>query len=226
MATGMGAYEAAIAQRKAALFATALSGAADVAEVGLGAGPNLRYYGAAGVRGVVGVEPNEFMAPYATAAATSAGVPLRLLRGVAEALPLPDASCDAVVTTLVMCTVAEPASALAEIARVLRPGGAFVFIEHVAADATAAPVLAAAQRALDPLQQLLAGGCHLTRATGDLIAARCADTSGALRTAAATKQPPKKAPPLLFASLRMERFDAADAWPITPHVAGVARKAA
>lgn len=101
MAHGMADYEAAIAPRKAALLAR-LGGAADVAEVGLGAGPNLRYY----ARGtaVVGVEPNEAMAQYARQAADAADVALDLRAGVAEALPLADASVDAVVATLLLCT--------------------------------------------------------------------------------------------------------------------------
>jgi ubiquinone/menaquinone biosynthesis C-methylase UbiE len=55
------------------------------------------------------------------------------LRGRGEALPLDDASVDAVVATLVLCTVEKPAAVLSEVARVLRPGGRFVFVEHVAA---------------------------------------------------------------------------------------------
>ncbi len=226
MATSMGGYEGAIAARKAALFASVFGGAGaekqqqlDVVEVGVGAGPNLRFYPSGSrVRSVTGVEPNEYMAPYAQAAAASAGVPLSLSLGYAEALPLPDACADVVVTTLVLCTVRDAGAALAEVARVLRPGGAYVFIEHVAADASRAPVLAAAQRLLDPAQQLLAGGCHLTRATGALIRSRCGGDGAASAAAAAAASP-------LFASLSMEAFDAADAWPITPHVAGVARKA-
>jgi SAM-dependent methyltransferase len=283
MATSMGGYEAAIAARKAALFARVFGGGGgangagaadgnaaqqlDVVEVGVGAGPNLRFYpSGGGVRSVTGVEPNEFMvrtsmtllhrsrrpapslpadvrvccvcarparcsvsrqAPYAQAAAAAAGVPLSLRRGYAEALPLPDACADVVVTTLVLCTVRDPAAALAEVARVLRPGGAYLFIEHVAADASHAPVLAAAQRLLDPAQQLLAGGCHLTRATGALIRDRCAaaSSSGGGGGDDGASIASSSSFPKLFASLSMDAFDAADAWPITPHVAGVARKA-
>ena len=203
MSEGMAEYEAAIAPRKAALFAK-LAGAVDIAEVGLGAGPNLRYY-PRGVTTVVGIEPNEYMDAFASRAAAAAGVALQVRRGVAEALPLADGSVDAVVATLVLCTVRDPAAALREIARVLRPGGCYVFVEHVAADAAAAPLLALSQRALDPAQQLLAGGCHLTRDTGGLITRACGDGG-------------------LFETLELERFDAPRAWPITPHVAGIARK--
>ena len=203
MSEGMADYEAAISPRKAALFAK-LAGAADVAEVGLGAGPNLRFY-PPGVSTVVGIEPNEYMDAFASRNADAAGVALDVRRGVAEALPLADCSVDAVVATLVLCTVRDPAAALREFARVLRPGGAYLFVEHVAADADAAPVLALAQRALDPAQQLLAGGCHLARDTGALIRG-CTGEAG------------------LFDTLELEAFDAPRAWPITPHIAGVARK--
>ena len=210
MSAGMADYEAAIRPRKAALFAQ-LAGAADIAEVGLGAGPNLQFFPRS--TRVVGVEPNEFMDAPATRAAEAAGVVLTVRRGVAEALPLEDASVDAVVATLVLCTVRDPAAALREIARVLRPGGRYVFIEHCAADAATAPLLALSQRALDPAQQVLAGGCHLTRDTGGLIRA-CSGAAG------------QQALPRLFQSLDIEAFDAPRAWPITPHVAGTARKAA
>ena len=212
MSSGMADYEAAIRPRKAALFAQ-LAGATDIAEVGLGAGPNLQFYPRSSR--VLGVEPNEFMDAPATRAAKAAGVALQVCRGVAEALPLEDASVDAVVATLVLCTVRDPAAALREIARVLRPGGRYVFIEHVAADVAAAPLLALSQRVLDPAQLLLAGGCHLTRDTGGLI--RACSGLGAGQQALI---------PRLFDSLEIEAFNAPRAWPITPHVAGTARKAA
>ena len=104
MATEMGDYEAAMAARKAALFAQLPPSATRIAEVGLGAGPNLRYYPKKSVKEIVAIEPNEFMRPYALNAAAAADVALTWLPGVAEALPLPDASVDAVVTTLVLCT--------------------------------------------------------------------------------------------------------------------------
>jgi SAM-dependent methyltransferase len=82
---------------------------------------------------------------------------------VAEALPLPTSSADVVVCTLTLCSVLDPAAAVAEIRRVLKPGGSFVFVEHVLSEDDDA--LRAQQVALDGLQAKLADGCHLNRRT-------------------------------------------------------------
>jgi ubiquinone/menaquinone biosynthesis C-methylase UbiE len=86
-----------------------------------------------------------------------------------EHLGFPDDSFDAVVCSLVLCSVRDQGAVLREIRRVLTPGGQFVFIEHVAA--TDRPRRLFGQRALQPLWRLLAGNCHLTRYTDDAIAA-------------------------------------------------------
>ena len=123
---------------------------------------------------IVGVDPNDAMEKYARAAFESARAKgastadgaakntLRVARGVAEALPLPTSSADAVVCTLTLCSVLDPEAAVAEIRRVLKPGGSFVFVEHVLSDDAA---LRAQQLALDGLQAKLADGCHLNRQT-------------------------------------------------------------
>jgi ubiquinone/menaquinone biosynthesis C-methylase UbiE len=85
----------------------------------------------------------------------------------AERLPFPDESFDAVVGTLVLCSVPDPAACLAEVHRVLRPGGRLVFVEHVAA--TDRDRLHRWQQRLEPLWKRVAGGCHLTRPTEQLI---------------------------------------------------------
>lgn len=86
---------------------------------------------------------------------------------VGEAIPLNDASVDAVVGTLVLCSVKEVGQTLQEVKRVLKPGGLYLFVEHVAAkDGT---ILRLLQSALDPLQQTVADGCHLSRDTGKEI---------------------------------------------------------
>ncbi|KAJ6801197.1 methyltransferase-like protein 7A [Iris pallida] len=86
---------------------------------------------------------------------------------VGEALPIEDNSVDAVIGTLVLCSVKDVGVALREVRRVLKPGGLYLFIEHVAA--REGSLLRLMQSILDPLQQLLSDGCHLTRETGSLI---------------------------------------------------------
>ncbi len=103
MADTMASYEAAIAARKAALFARLPPSTRRVAEIGLGTGPNLQYYPRS-VAEVIGIEPNEYMESYARQAAQAADVALEIRAGKAERLPLEDCSVDAVVTTLVLCT--------------------------------------------------------------------------------------------------------------------------
>ncbi|PRQ40756.1 putative phosphatidylethanolamine N-methyltransferase [Rosa chinensis] len=168
--TGMQSYEEEIAGYKSELFAKLKGKAEQVLEIGIGTGPNLRYYGADdGVR-VFGVDPNKKMERYAKAAAVAAGLPLsnfEFIQAVGEAIPLDDASVDAVVGTLVLCSVKDVNKTLKEIKRVLRPGGLYLFVEHVAAkDGTALRFI---QSVLDPLQQTLADGCHFTRETGTNI---------------------------------------------------------
>src|SRR5260370_26664800 len=85
----------------------------------------------------------------------------------ASSLPFPAASFDAVVSTLVLCSVPDPESALGEIARVLRPGGRFIFLEHVAAEDR--PERFKWQRRIEPLSRRVLGNCHLTRRTGGAI---------------------------------------------------------
>ena len=136
----------------------------DVLEIGAGTGANLAHYPPA-VRRLVLAEPD-------------AGMRNRLKRKVgeredvtvvdatAEAIPLPDRAFDVVVSTLVLCSVESPGRSLAEVWRVLRPGGCLLFLEHVAADF---PGRLRWQRLLEPGWRLMAGNCHLTRRTEDAI---------------------------------------------------------
>jgi ubiquinone/menaquinone biosynthesis C-methylase UbiE len=136
-----------------------------VLEVGAGTGANVPLYPGA-VASLVLAEPDPHMLgrlrPRAPAHA-------ELFAASVEELPLPDASFDAVVATLLLCSVPEPSRALAEIRRVLRPGGVFVFLEHVAAP-DGSPRLAWQHR-IEPLWKRIAGNCHLTRPTGDTLRA-------------------------------------------------------
>jgi ubiquinone/menaquinone biosynthesis C-methylase UbiE len=126
-----------------------------VLELGPGAGGNLRHY-APDVRWI-GVEPDARHRAQVRSAAARHGRRAQLLPGRAERLDLADASADAVVATYVLCSVADPAAALAELFRVLRPGGRYVFAEHVAAPA--GTWLRRAQRGYAVAWRLLGGQC-------------------------------------------------------------------
>jgi SAM-dependent methyltransferase len=102
-----------------------------VVELGPGVGANVRYL-SPGTR-LIAVEPNEAMHARLRERAARAGVDLELHATVGEQLDLPDASVDAVISSLVLCTVPDPAAVVAEVHRVLRPGGRYAFVEHVAA---------------------------------------------------------------------------------------------
>ncbi|XP_010551421.1 PREDICTED: methyltransferase-like protein 7A isoform X2 [Tarenaya hassleriana] len=170
MNTGMQSYEAEIAGYKMKLFDNLVGKAEQVLEIGIGTGPNLKYYASIPNVSVLGLDPNAKMEKYARKSAAEAGLKpedFRFIRAVGEAMPLGDASIDAVIGTLVLCSVSDVARTLEEIKRVLRPGGVYLFIEHVAAEDGSA--LRFVQNVLDPLQEIVADGCHLTRRTGDSI---------------------------------------------------------
>ena len=153
-----GRYERMVADRKRALF-TGLQG--KVLEIGPGTGPNLRYY-PSGIRWI-GIEPNRFMYPYLREAAEKTGVAVDLRPGTAEQLPAEEGSVDAVVSTLVLCSVTDPPAVLQEIVRVLRPGGRFLFLEHVAAPPGTR--LRRVQTMLRPVWKFIGDGCHPDRET-------------------------------------------------------------
>src|SRR6185437_2127574 len=122
-------YEQFAAQYKERLFA-GLSGT--VLEIGPGTGVNLRYLRNNSVQWI-GVEPNFFMERYLRDEATRHGIVIEYRVGTADNLPVSDASVDAVISTLVLCCVPDQRQSIQEILRVLKPGGRFMFIEHVAA---------------------------------------------------------------------------------------------
>ena len=132
-----------------------------VIEIGAGYGATFAFYPAA-VDTVLALEPDPTLRALALAAAETAPVPVTVLDGVAESLPVADASVDFVVSSLVLCSVAEPSAVLAEAVRVLRPGGRLLFYEHVR---SAHRVLGFAEDLLTPLWSRLAGGCHPNRDT-------------------------------------------------------------
>lgn len=103
----------------------------EVVELGSGVGANVRYM-PAGSR-LVAIEPNPYMHARLHRAARKRGVDLEVRSVVGEQLDLPDASAETVISSLVLCTVRDPAAVLAEIRRILTPGGRFSFVEHVVA---------------------------------------------------------------------------------------------
>lgn len=133
-----------------------------VIEVGAGNGRNFARYPET-VTEVLAVEPEPRLRASGVKAAASASVPIRVVDGVAGRLPAEDASFDAGVASLVLCTVPDQDAALAELRRVIRPGGELRFYEHVV---SRRPGAARVERALDAtIYPPLAGGCHLARDT-------------------------------------------------------------
>jgi SAM-dependent methyltransferase len=153
-----------------------------VVEIGAGTGVNLDLYGA-GIEDLTLVEPDPHMGaklrerleartgatgggtdsaspPGADGSASSA--PARLVMAPAEAIPFPDGTFDTAVATLVLCTVPDPVAAIAELARVLKPGGRLLFIEHVRAGD---PRTARWQDRLEKPWRFMADGCHCNRDT-------------------------------------------------------------
>jgi ubiquinone/menaquinone biosynthesis C-methylase UbiE len=134
-----------------------------VIEIGAGNGRTFAHYPTT-VTEVLAVEPEPRLRAAALAAAVTAPVPVRVVDGVAEALPAGDGAFDAAVAALVLCTVPDQAAALAEIARVVRPGGQLRFFEHVAAEAPG--TMRTVQRLADTtLWPMLFAGCHTGRDT-------------------------------------------------------------
>ncbi|KAL9246371.1 hypothetical protein vseg_019915 [Gypsophila vaccaria] len=165
------AYECEIDKYKRDLFGQLKGQAKEILEIGIGTGPNLKYYaGDSGVR-VIGVDPNPKMEKYAREAAEAAGlVPANfdfLHAVLGEILPVKDASVDADIGTLVLCSVKDVQRTRQEVKRVLKPGGLYVFIEHVAADD--GTFLRLAQKIVNPMQKLVGDNCHLTRESGKYI---------------------------------------------------------
>ena len=131
-----------------------------VLEVGIGTGLNLEHYDRARIDKVVGVDPGLEMHPQARRRSRRAGIDIELVGLSAEGLPFGDASFDTVLVTFTLCSIADPAAALREMRRVLKPGGRLVFCEHGLAPEAS---VRRWQTRLTPLWSKLAGGCHLDR---------------------------------------------------------------
>ncbi|QHG19060.1 class I SAM-dependent methyltransferase [Nostoc sp. ATCC 53789] len=192
MAQSSSTYDNIVGERKRSLFAN-LQG--KVLEIGPGTGPNLPYY----PKDIhwIGIEPNPHMHSYLQKQAKKLGLNIDLRIGNAEWLDAEDNSIDTVVSTLVLCSVPNIDYTLQAILRVLKPGGRFLFIEHVAAPK--GTVLRQVQSAIRPIWKVIGDGCHPDRET--LIALENAG----------------------FSRVNYERFDAQ--LPIvSPHIIGVATK--
>lgn len=149
--------EGGMTERRRELLA-GLSG--EVIEVGAGHGVNFAHYPAEVTR-VVAVEPEPRLRAQAQAVAAEAAVAVEVVPGVAEHLPVAEASVDAVVFCMVLCSLPDVGAALAEARRVLKPGGQVRFMEH---ERAATPGLARVQDVLDAtIWPLMVGGCHLGR---------------------------------------------------------------
>jgi ubiquinone/menaquinone biosynthesis C-methylase UbiE len=149
-------------------FRKRVIGAAEgrVLEIGVGSGLNLPLYGLA-VRSVVALEPSAELLAMAHRRAAAASVPVEFLEASAEAMPIETSSIDTLVTTWTLCTIPDAPRALAEMRRVLKPGGVLLFVEHGRAPEQG---VARWQDRLDPLWSRFAGGCYLNRKIDALIA--------------------------------------------------------
>jgi ubiquinone/menaquinone biosynthesis C-methylase UbiE len=125
-----------------------------VLELGTGSGLNLPHYVPGQVERVFGLEPDAWLRDQTAAVAAGAPVPVELLAAGAESVPLPAASVDTVVSTWTLCSIPDLPAALAEVRRVLRPGGRLVFLEHGRAPD---PGVARWQDRLEPVFITLAG---------------------------------------------------------------------
>jgi ubiquinone/menaquinone biosynthesis C-methylase UbiE len=136
-----------------------------VLEIGAGTGANFPYYRT--TQKVVATEPDPYMLRRARQRATELGVDVDLHQAAAESLPFPDHTFDTVVSTLVLCTVDDQARSLAEISRVLKPGGELRFIEHVRGSG----LLGRIQDRVVPIWRWFGAGCHPNRRTAQSIRA-------------------------------------------------------
>ena len=131
----------------------------DVLEVGFGSGHNLPCYPDA-VQRVVAVDPSTKSAELARKRIAAAPFPVEYVPLEGEKIEAPDASFDSVVSTFTLCTIPDPAAALGQMRRVLKPGGRFFFVEH---GRSPEPGIQAWQDRLNPFQQFACGGCNMNR---------------------------------------------------------------
>lgn len=136
-----------------------------VLEIGIGSGLNLPFYPAQ-AREIIGLEPSPPMLAMSRRAASRSSAPVTFFEASAEAIPIDDRSVDTVVTTWTLCTIPAALQALAEMRRVLKPGGQLLFVEHGLSPDTS---IRRWQDWLNPAWKRIGGGCHLNRPIRALI---------------------------------------------------------
>jgi ubiquinone/menaquinone biosynthesis C-methylase UbiE len=136
-----------------------------VLEIGIGPGFNLPFYGA-GVRQVIGLDPSAKLLETAQRTGRRSAIPVELVEGTAEAIPLERESVDTVLTTWTLCSIPDVNRAVSEVRRVLKPSGKLLFVEHGRAPE---PRVQWWQDHLTPAWKPLSGGCHLNRAIADIL---------------------------------------------------------
>lgn len=137
----------------------------DVLEIGFGSGLNLAHYPPA-VRRLTAADPARFLPRTVARRAAAVDFPVEIHHNAAEALPFADRRFDWVVSTWTLCSIADPLRALAEVRRLLKPDGRFIFLEHGRCQDER---IAAWQDRLNPIQNVLGCGCHLNRRIDRLI---------------------------------------------------------
>jgi ubiquinone/menaquinone biosynthesis C-methylase UbiE len=138
-----------------------------VLEIGFGSGLNLAHL-PDGVTGIGAVEPSDVGWSMSEKRRARTSIPVDRIGLDGQSIDAPEASYDAALCTFTLCTIPNPGAALAEVRRVVRPGGTLHFLEH---GLSTDPGVARWQQRLDPLQQRVAGGCHLTRDARALVEA-------------------------------------------------------
>jgi len=131
-----------------------------VFELGCGGGLNQGFYDSAGVTAFSGIDPSAKLLDYAREQAGRKGWQADIRAGVGEAIPFDDASFDSVVSTFTLCSVGDHAATIAELRRVLKPGGTLLFLEH---GRSPDPAISRWQHRVEPVWKRLTGNCHLTR---------------------------------------------------------------
>lgn len=149
-------------------FRERVIGAAEgrVLEIGVGSGLNLPFYRPP-ANEILALEPASRLVTMARTASRASAIPITFLEASAEAIPLDVHSVDTVVTTWTLCSIPQAATALAEMRRVLRPGGKLLFVEHGLAPDEG---VRRWQDRLTPIWRSCAGGCHLNRPIPSMIA--------------------------------------------------------